>query len=107
MTLYGNVSVLWKHSEKKLRECPNRLLDAGLPRLGKRVIVAHVQQYILHTFGPAGALKHGGRNFYTPSRSLSRSLIARLIPSGAFRDWCAGAHPTKVLMKSLVLGRTI
>ena len=39
MTLYGNVSVLWKHSEKKLRECPNRLLE------GKRVIVAHV-----HTF---------------------------------------------------------
>ena len=27
--------------------------------------------------------------FYKPSRSLSHSLFVRLIPSGAFRGWCA------------------
>ena len=26
--------------------------------------------------------------FYTPSRTLSHSLFAHLIPSGAFKGWC-------------------
>ena len=38
---------------------------------------------------PLGLGFTGLWRFYTPSRSLSHSLFAHLIPSGAFKGWCA------------------
>ena len=38
---------------------------------------------------PLGLRCTGFWHFYTPSRSLSHSLSIRLIPSGAFKCWCA------------------
>ena len=45
---------------------------------------------VIHSFDPTLGLKFTRFwRFYTPLGSLSHSLFARLIPSGAFKGWCA------------------
>ena len=96
-------------------------------KLDAKVIFGHLECYYLwdlyrthypFAWSPLGFRRVGFRRFYTPSRSLSHSLFARLIPAGALE---AGeisialviysldryAHPTSALVKTLVLRQIV